>query len=400
MEDIDKITWNNGIIHPSWENFNKELLDNISDLQLLLSVISSYYINWEELPSWRTSDFTVKFINNLYKKSKLNLKISSSKWYGNHLSYIRKHLNLYYETRNNWNLYENWEKSIKNIVLNVWKKLHKFSKFRDWLVSHGQWAKLSKKEKIRAFWNWDDEILHKNSNFIFPPSNYIEEILEILDSKLKNKDIWVYKKAAYIWSYIFLAHPFFDGNSRTSRMLMISYLDKNDKRFIKLYTFLATFMKELPSYDDFLEKDIYPLFDKIKDDVEIETIKTENFWFDTVIKKYPNIEKYEQIIEQASAKLEKRLINISKYIYNNMEDINKILELISFTTNRKWDEKIVSNCFLKNMFDILKKDWLWKLIEDKNELFILDDKFYKDNKIDPDIIKKIESKFLSILDNV
>jgi len=31
---------------------------------------------------------------------------------------------------------------------------------------------------------------------------------------------------------------------------------------------------------------------------------------------------------------------------------------------------------------------------------MLDDKFYKDNKIDSDIIKKIESKFLSILDNV
>jgi len=183
-------------------------------------------------------------------------------------------------------------------------------------------------------------------------------------------------------------------------MLMISYLDKNNKKFIKLYTFLATFMKDLPSYDDFLEKNIYPLFDKIKDNVELETIKTENFWFDTVIKKYPDIEKYEQLIEQASNNLEKRLINISKYIYNNMEDINKILEIISFTTNRKWDEKIVSNYFLKNMFDIFKKDWLWKLKEDKNELFMLDDKFYKDNKIDSDIIKKIESKFLSILDNV
>jgi len=54
-----------------------------------------------------------------------------------------------------------------------------------------------------------------------------------------------------------------------------------------------------------------------------------------VIKKYPDIEKYEQLIEQASNNLEKRLINISKYIYNNMEDINKILEIISFTTNRK-----------------------------------------------------------------
>lgn len=399
--------WNeiqsNKLIHSSWKIVNEELLselnsmDNISDLQLLLSVIASYYINWEQLPEWRTSELTVKFINNLLKNNKLNLKFNGSKGYWAHLAYIKKHLELYYNTRNNWRLYFKWDMKIEEIILNVWKKLHKFKWFRNGIVSHWPWAKLTDKQRKRANITWDNKTLHENANFVFPPNNYISELLRKLDLKLKQKDIWVYKKAAYIGSYIFLSHPFFDWNSRTSRMLMISYLDYNDKKFIKLYTFLATFLNDLPSYDDFLTNDIYSMFDKFRDKVSIEEIRDENWKLDTKITSYLDTDEYEKIVDKAAIKLEKRLILISKYIYKNMDDINILLRLVALPSGLKWHEKIVTNYFLKNLFDILKEQWLWWLKSNKNEIFVLPDKFFKENKIETNTIKKIENIFENII---
>lgn len=387
---------NHIIVHSSWKLFNKELLselnsiDNISDLQLLLTVISSYYINWEELPAWRTSELTVKFVNNLLKNWKLNLKFNWTKWYWSHLSYIRKHLWLYYETRNNWRLYNKWEKNLKQITLNIWKKLHKFNNFRDSIVSHWPWSKLSDKEKFRAYKEGDNKTLHSSSNFLFPPSDYIPSLLDKLDKKLKDKNIWIYEKAAYIGSYIFLTHPFLDGNSRTSRILMISYLDQNDKKFIKLYTFLSTFLKDLPSYDDFLEKEIYTLFDTIRDKVNIEEFRTDTWKFDIKINSYPSIDDYDKLIDIASKKLLKRIIKTSKYIYDNMEKINSLLKLISLPSSLKAEEKIVANYFLENIFNLLKNKWLKWLFLNKDQIFLLPDKFFKENKIDNNIINKVK----------
>jgi len=177
---------------------------------------------------------------------------------------------------------------------------------------------------------------------------------------------------------------------------MISYLDKNDKKFIKLYTFLATFVKDLPSYDDFLDKEIYPLYDKINDKVKIEDVTSGNFKMDTVITKYPDIDEYEKIIEESSKKLEKRLIQISKYIFKNIDDINKLLQLISIPSNLRWDEKIVSNFYLKNVFDLLKEDWLNSFSNNLDKMFELPDRFFKENKIDLDVIEWVKSKFLSV----
>jgi len=396
--EIERVIHSNGKIVSEDLLDNLESMDNIADLQLLLSVIASYYINWEELPRWRTSEFTVKFVNRLVKDGKINLNFDGSKWYGNHLAYIRRHLNIYYETRNNWKLLEKWQKTIKEMILNVWTKLNKFKWFRKSMVSHWQWARLSDQEYKRAIREWDDKILHENANFVFPPSDYIKPLIEKLSLKLK-EDIWTYKKAAYIWSYTFLTHPFSDGNSRTSRIMMMSYLDEKWKNFIKLYTFLATFLNDLPSYDDFLSDEIYPLFDEIKNQIKIKTKRLENFRIDTVITEYPSIDKYEKIIDQAASKLEKRIITISKYIYENIESINVLLKMITLTSNLHRERKVLANLFLKNLFDFLKENSLKALTQENiwEILNYIPDSFYKENRVEQEDINSVRNLFLQVL---
>jgi len=394
------------IIHSSWRIFNSRLfeelesMDNVSDLQLLLTVIASYYVNWEEFPAWRTANLTVKFINSLLKKGKLDLNTNINKGYGAHLAYIRRHLNLYYETRNFWKLYFSGEKILKEMLLNVWKRLYKFKNFRNWIVSHGPGAKLSEKLRLQANMEWNNELLHSNSNFVFPPANYILSLLNKLDEKLKQPDIGVYKKAAYVGSYVFLTHPFFDGNSRTSRIMMISFLDHYDKKFIKLYTFLTAFTKDLPSYDDFLQLEIYPLFERIRSKVKISTFKNEEGKLITDVVQYPSLEEYEQIMEEAADKLYKRLIKVSKYIYENIEKINVLLRLVSLPSKLKGEEKVLWNYFLENTFKLLKEKGLHSLEENIYDVFTLSDSFIKRNKIEPDVIKKVKLLFTGILNTL
>jgi len=171
---------------------------------------------------------------------------------------------------------------------------------------------------------------------------------------------------------------------------MISYLDQNDKKFIKLYTFLSTFLKDLPSYDDFLEKEIYTLFDTIRDKVNIEEFRTDTWKFDIKINSYPSIDDYDKLIDIASKKLLKRIIKTSKYIYDNMEKINSLLKLISLPSSLKAEEKIVANYFLENIFNLLKNKWLKWLFLNKDQIFLLPDKFFKENKIDNNIINKVK----------
>jgi len=391
-EKVKKI--NRRIIRSNWKLFNNEILeslsslDNISDLQLLLTVIASYYINGEELPQGRTSEFVVKFINSLFKW-KLKLDKLPTKWYWQHLAYIKRHINVYYGIRTQWADVVKWNKHIKELLGFIGKKLYKTS-FRKDIVSHNPWAKLSDKEFNRALQEGNNLILHQNASFVFPPTEYIQPLIDSLNLKLKNTE-GVYKKAALIGSYVFLTHPFSDGNSRASRIMMISYLDSFWKQFIKLYTFLATFLKDLPSYDDFLQNEIYPLFDKIKDKVILKEEKNKAF-----IKKYPSIEEYEKLIEEATWKLEKRLIQISKYIYLNLDQINSILKIISYHSSLKGEEKIVSNYFLRNLFDTLKNDWLQWLINSEN-VYFLPDKFYKENKIESNLVEKVKLNYKSLL---
>jgi len=86
---------------------------------------------------------------------------------------------------------------------------------------------------------------------------------------------------------------------------MISYLDSYGKSYIKLYTFLSAFVKDVESYEEFLMKKIYPLFDKIKDKVEVSYV---NGKADVV--KYVSIDEYEKIILQASKFLRDRIVSM------------------------------------------------------------------------------------------
>ena len=365
-------------------------LEDIQNLMLLLTVIASYYVDWWHLLKGRTAEFTVKFINSLFKW-KVKLDKLPAKWYWDHLSYIKRHINTYSDIKSQWPDVEKWNKHIKELLKIIGKKLYK-TEFRTDIVSHNPWKKLSRKGFMRALQESDNLTLHENASFIFPPAEYIEPLINNLNSKLKTVE-GAYKKAALIGSYIFLTHPFSDGNSRASRIMMMSYLDSFGKHFIKLYTFLSIFIKEVPSYDDFLQWEIYPLFDEIKDKVVLKEKENKAF-----IDKYPSIEEYEKLIEKASIKLEKRLIKISKYTYLNFDKINSILKIIFYHSSIRWNEKIVSNRFLNNLFNILKKKWFQWLISNPNDVFFLSKKFYKINKeIDHDVIEKVKTNYQNLL---
>ena len=391
--NIEKNTWKYlSKIRSSGRIYNEQLLDlydsvdNVSDIQLLLTVIASYYINGDDFPKWRTSEFVVKFINNLLWGKK------EGKSYLNHVKYIEKHVSVYNTVKQKWKKFEKGNCSIKELVEYVWKNLYGMkSPFRKWIVSHNPWIKLSDSLRRKACIEHDDVLLHKNSSFVFPPHSYTWNLLKRLEKRLIEKELWVYDKAALIWSYIFLIHPFVDGNSRTSRILMISYLDSYGKSYIKLYTFLSAFVKDVESYEEFLMKKIYPLFDKIKDKVEVSYV---NGKADVV--KYVSIDEYEKIILQASKFLRDRIVSMWKYIYKESEYIQKILTIIKKHSELKWWEKAISNNFLKNLFDIINKNWLEKL-KNYEDIFELSKSLKKDPSLTKETIEKVKQIYKEIL---
>jgi fido (protein-threonine AMPylation protein) len=68
-----------------------------------------------------------------------------------------------------------------------------------------------------------------------------------------------------------MTHPFEDGNSRSSRIAMISYLDFLSKKDFKFFTFITNFSSNLSSssYNEFLKENIYSEYNKFRSKIKI-----------------------------------------------------------------------------------------------------------------------------------
>jgi len=195
-----------------------------STLLLVLTILASYYVNSEKITKAKNL-FFVKALESIYswKEGKDEVK-----------DYIKTHFKTYQEVYsnmfnifdNNWNL-NNWS-SIWKVLDIIKNKLFAYENYRKETIVHGYGARLTKKARYL-----DEGKKMYNSNFVFPPNNYIQQLIKNLDNKLKDKQYNIYQKAAYIGTYIFMSHPFKDGNSRSSRIAMISYLNRLWKNDIK-----------------------------------------------------------------------------------------------------------------------------------------------------------------------
>jgi len=383
MEQIEDKIWNLGR-QSNFTTYSKEIfdiiwsMDNVSDIQILLTIIASYYVNGEVIKENSVVPFIIKSCDYFIKSWKIDL--SKKEWNNTNLEKIKAHFEVYKQVEKMWQDFEKWEKSIKDIVAYIWENLHD-TKFREDIVVH--WFSARKKRKKFSEYTKDDYI---NSNFIFPPHTYINELLSKLEERLKDKNLWVYDKAALIWSYIFLIHPFEDGNSRTSRIMMISYLDEKSKKHIKLYTFLSNLVANIDTYFDFLKKELYDKF--YKDVIEKLELKWE--WDNIEISEYMDIDDYEKIILEFSKKIKLRLIDISKNIIENIKYINYLmLVLIHISEIKEENEKKIAIYFLWKMLDEIKEIWFEWIFDDN--IFSVSKSFLKKFKNVPDIDKKIEN---------
>jgi fido (protein-threonine AMPylation protein) len=67
-----------------------------------------------------------------------------------------------------------------------------------------------------------------------------------------------------------MTHPFEDGNSRSSRIAMVSYLDRLSKQDFKFFTFITNFSNSsVPSYMDFLQENIYKEYANFHNKIKI-----------------------------------------------------------------------------------------------------------------------------------
>ena len=353
-------TWTSSITSKT----RKDLLEvadlkTVEEMMLFLTVSASYFVNSEKI----NSDKNLFFVKML-------------EWYidnenNEHINYVKRHIKSYNMVRDkyqeildiNWSLKE--KESIWSLLNSIKDNLFSYDSFREVDVVHWEWARLKKKWK-----NIEDRRKILNSNFIFPPADRINAILARLDKKLKDPNIPVYKKAAYIWAYIFMAHPFEDGNSRSSRILMISYLDSLSKDNLKLFTFIANFSWELKedSYFSFLDKTVYSRQKDIIDKLELDS-EWNIIW-------YMNTDEYTSIIDDVADILFKRLIKIEKSIFNNLPNINIFLNLLLryIEVYKGWDfnTKDLFRAFIINLFKKINENG----IEWLNE-YILNFKFSK-----------------------
>ena len=344
-------------------------MDNVSDIQILLTVIASYYVNSEQIQEKDVLQFLIKSCDYFIKDGKIDL--SKKEWNNPNFEKIKTHFEVYKQVKKMWLDFENWKKSIKDIVVYIWETLHN-TKFRKDIVVHWFWARKNRKWNRFSNPTQDDYL---KSNFIFPPHTYIETNLSKLEEKLKDEKLWVYDKAALIWSYVFLTHPFEDGNSRTSRIMMISYLDAKGKRYMKLYTFLSNLVGNIDTYFDFLQKQLYNKYYS----TVVEKVKLEWEGNDIKIAEYMDIDEYEKIILKFSQQLKLRLVDISKKIIKNRKYINYLMLILVYISSIKdEDEKKIAVHFLWKMLDKIKKAWFdW--IFDDDDIFSISKKFKKRN---------------------
>lgn len=350
----------------------QELLENLwlkntSELLLLLSVIASYYVN---------SEIIKKDANKFFVKTLEDLSLGRR---NEHTDYIKNHINTYkmvfskYKEilNDNWML-ENW--SIWNILEILRNDLFGYKRYRKWLIVHWEWARLKRKIKYISYGRKAYE-----SNFVFPPDDYIEKLISSLDKKLKEPNISVYKRAAYIGTYIFMTHPFEDGNSRSSRIAMISYLDFLSKKDFKFFTFITNFSSNLSSssYNEFLKENIYSEYNKFR-----SKIKISDEW---EILEYIPIEEYENIIEKVVDKLTKRIISSYKEIIYNKHNILLFAKIISLYKEKYINDSKYSGLFRKFLLDVfsnINKNWLENLSN-----------FIKEYKFNKKFKKKHEYKY-------
>jgi len=283
----------------------KQLMDIIwwnktNKLFLLLTVLASYYVNSESITK-SPNLFFVKILENLHEGWYLKKDNSTFK-NNDQVNYVLSHLKAYEEVFLVMNdIFDN--SGILKKKDSIWKVLEiikndffQYESYRNGTVVHWEWARLHKKFKYIS-----EEKKTYFSNFVFPPHTYIQELIKRLDKKLKDPNIAIYKKAAYIGTYIFMTHPFEDGNSRSSRICMVSYLDRLSKTDFRFFTFISNFTKTLSedSYIKFLKENVYSEYLKFRDRIKID----ENW----EILEYISVDEYEKIIEKIADKLYHRI---------------------------------------------------------------------------------------------
>jgi len=340
-----------------------------STLLLVLTILASYYVNSEKITKAKNL-FFVKALESIYswKEGKDEVK-----------DYIKTHFKTYQEVYsnmfnifdNNWNL-NNWS-SIWKVLDIIKNKLFAYENYRKETIVHGYGARLTKKARYL-----DEGKKMYNSNFVFPPNNYIQQLIKNLDNKLKDKQYNIYQKAAYIGTYIFMSHPFKDGNSRSSRIAMISYLNRLWKNDIKFFTFMTNFTDSLSneSYINFLKENIYSEYTKFRNQIEIDS--------EGNITKYISIEEYDKIIEKVAHKLYKRILSVYKTIMKEKVNIYiftmYIQEYINIIKNTNSSDKKLRlfRWFLLRLVDSIDKGGI-EYIEDFINDFSFSKKFKKSN---------------------
>lgn len=300
------------ILHQPMD-INKLNVEEFNNMFLLFTALFSYYLNSEEVWEATFSKEVLPFVLSYFETWVIQ------QWWEKYIRYIQKHLKVYHHSLDTWSTIKGQinPQQFLDLILWIWQNMYGYDDFRSLPVVHWESEWLRNKWKYRS-WKWlklsTQGDRFKYSNFLFPPASEIPGLIESF-TQLFNESEWdLLKQASLIYAFVFLMHPFNDWNSRTARILTITFLESRWFSRFRVFTFLTEVQKWFLWYRGLLQKYAYNWYATNRLRIEID-----NDWNN--IQRYPPMSEYIDIVKKFSWGVYQELNHVYEFVENNLEKI-------------------------------------------------------------------------------
>lgn len=315
-----------------WTNVKNA--NRFEDFSLVIWVLMSWLLNMTEgaMDAWQFSRMADQVMGKMLWFSKgVEQQMPQTTATIKHINSYKLALE-FWQRKSEWKWWNNIDSSnpildltvheYRDLLSIIWENLT-WNELRFSSVVHWYWAKW-KARKI------DTHAMRvKNSNFIFPPAEKLDEILwKMITDLHQNKDD-PFLCAAILYTYTFIAHPFKDWNSRTARIVAVSYLESLGYSRFRLFTAIREILWEGHDYLSTLRDLVYGKIRYIlyQFDSEWNKVWSYKIHSDGDIEDYSMDALFWLIIPELRDRMRDTFVQTNLYI---MRNLNRIYEFFWF----------------------------------------------------------------------